>query len=856
MAENRFDPDNAVYYAMAVKKSKAYTDSAVANVKEKFEVVASYEDLPSVGDGKTIYLVPTGTNNVYEQYIYDVGSSSYVDIGSTTIDLDEYTTDEELNQRLAPIEEISQSFTVEDGKLCYVPSDDEVQAGDDGEDKPVALDETLQDLVDAVEEISNKVSSSVEATIREVVAEDVPSILAEELPDIVDDELGDVVEQKLPAEVASQISAPTTQAVNAYCAANFSEWSGALDSTLTNSSMAAPADKVGEIKSALSTRDIQENIVFNNVSEVIGKYAFIAYDGWIDSSLKIISFGSAKYIVIPVKSGDVVTKTYREDENFVIVKDFTFNPTLPYVFTLATGETGRRNGVTNLSLPEDAKYILLTVSNNLGTVYFNKSFTINGRDISKTIISSVEDLQEIVNSIKGYSYNLVRSNKKTTVVNNVTITYNGNGTFALSGTANANGGRQTKLTDVFGLSAGTYTISAACDSSPSLYVYVQKSSNDSEIANVSINNKKTFTINDDTNIYIGFNTTNGVTYGTDVKVQIEAGSEKTDFVAPITAVDSVARKNAKDITDIFNDYIEKKSSPYNFDKCLNTIVKHGYTWTQGVCCIGDKMIGFNESADDHTTDGTININSVFVLSNATTVHHNLGHCASADYNRYMDYMMIGNGSVSASVLPIMYLVKNASSWADSPTDIRYNGANVLTIDLSSIGGHGMVCCFGENETIAYVMTIDTSITIFKCLLGIGANDLTSIYPSNSFGTFISGCTDGEYNGTLHVLATYDGSDVTSEIQGLKYLNGFIIMPTDKTVNSTLTAFMSILELDDTENKVYIKDNYWVPVVGTDGAKVRTESEDMFIHDGCGYVMTVSNVNGSYVYRTHKFSLPL
>ena len=262
---NEYDVMNEFYYGAAIKKAKAYTDSEVSKVRNKFQVVASYEDLPAVGDANTIYLVPTGSDNIYEQYVYDADTSSYVDIGDTTIDLDEYTTDEELNTRLAPIEEITQSFTIEDGKLCYVPSAEEIQGGDDGEDKPVALNETLQDLVDAVEEISNKVSSSVEATIREVVAEDVPSILAEELPDIVDDELGDVVEQKLPAEVASQISAPTTQAVNAYCAANFSEWSGALDNTLTDSSMAAPADKVGEIKSALTQLDklVKMNSVFD-----------------------------------------------------------------------------------------------------------------------------------------------------------------------------------------------------------------------------------------------------------------------------------------------------------------------------------------------------------------------------------------------------------------------------------------------------------------------------------------------------------------------------------------------------------------------------------------------------------------
>lgn len=49
------------------------------------------------------------------------------------------------------------------------------------------------------------------------------------------------------------------QAVNAYCAANFSEWAGGLDSGLTQPLMAAPADKVGELKSALS--ELETNTV-------------------------------------------------------------------------------------------------------------------------------------------------------------------------------------------------------------------------------------------------------------------------------------------------------------------------------------------------------------------------------------------------------------------------------------------------------------------------------------------------------------------------------------------------------------------------------------------------------------------
>ena len=53
-------------------------------------------------------------------------------------------------------------------------------------------------------------------------------------------------------DVAGEVAEQLPDAVADYCDENFSEWSGALDSTLTDPLMAAPADKVGQIKSALT----------------------------------------------------------------------------------------------------------------------------------------------------------------------------------------------------------------------------------------------------------------------------------------------------------------------------------------------------------------------------------------------------------------------------------------------------------------------------------------------------------------------------------------------------------------------------------------------------------------------------
>ena len=56
------------------------------------------------------------------------------------------------------------------------------------------------------------------------------------------------VTEQLPSEVERQLP----EEVAEYCEENFSEWSGALDSGLTQPNMAAPASKVGELNNALT----------------------------------------------------------------------------------------------------------------------------------------------------------------------------------------------------------------------------------------------------------------------------------------------------------------------------------------------------------------------------------------------------------------------------------------------------------------------------------------------------------------------------------------------------------------------------------------------------------------------------
>ena len=64
-----------------------------------FQIVASYDDLPTTGENGIIYLVPNGEtgNNAYDEYIWIVsdGTGKYEKIGSTEVDLSDYYTKEQ-----------------------------------------------------------------------------------------------------------------------------------------------------------------------------------------------------------------------------------------------------------------------------------------------------------------------------------------------------------------------------------------------------------------------------------------------------------------------------------------------------------------------------------------------------------------------------------------------------------------------------------------------------------------------------------------------------------------------------------------------------------------------------------------
>ena len=280
-------------------------------------------------------------------------------------------------------------------------------------------------------------------------------------------------------------------------------------------------------------------------------------------------------------------------------------------------------------------------------------------------------------------------------------------------------------------------------------------------------------------------------------------------------------------------------------------------WSQGACLVGRKLVGFNASSDDHLTNGTARIyDADNNLTQIGSFGHNTGHASTADYCQRTDTMSVANGTYASGVIPTIYLVKNASAKIAAASDLLITDPDVIAFDVSNLTGQGVGACFGETDQFMYVMTLESASQydnyptkyIYKLLLGKGSNDMTSIFDSDNFGTFITGCGDNEYNGTAHLVASYS-LEVYGELQGLKYRNGYLYMSCDTNkLTNEKTPYLAKIKL--TEDAAELVDFYHIPNYSDTGNLLSAESEG-FVFDGAvGYVTVFPSGNPS---RTLRFN---
>lgn len=205
--------------------------------------------------------------------------------------------------------------------------------------------------------------------------------------------------------------------------------------------------------------------------------------------------------------------------------------------------------------------------------------------------------------------------------------------------------------------------------------------------------------------------------------------------------------------------------------------------SQGLAIVGDIITQFNPSVDDHSQNAYILRWQKDTFASISRMTHNLGHAATIDYNSEVDALVVGNGTSDTSVAPRMDIVLNAAEKIAAGGHLAYTSPDIIHIELKTsakeIGGSGLICCYGGNWREVFLATGQNAPRkIFRCLLGVGDQDFSDTSEQGNdvtrWGTFISGKTDAEYNGTLKVISTYTGKE-TEVYQGMCYRAGFIYL---------------------------------------------------------------------------------
>ena len=276
------------------------------------------------------------------------------------------------------------------------------------------------------------------------------------------------------------------------------------------------------------------------------------------------------------------------------------------------------------------------------------------------------------------------------------------------------------------------------------------------------------------------------------------------------------------------------------------------SWSQGACKVGNLLLGFNASSDDHSSNGTAYRYGIDDgLTEISGIYHNLGHCASADYRESLDTGLVSSGTYTQGSPESIFLIKNMRTKVENGIDLIIPNVDIIEIDLAALEGVSCGGCFGESNQIVYIIKVESATKydsktekyIYKAILGQGANDLSG--DTDGYGTFISGCDTSHYNGTLKIIDKHI-LNVYGELQGLKYRNGFLYMSMDTThFDGQKTPYFAKIDVNN-ETVQYFK----IPFYNVQtGAEVPAEAEG-FIFDGVnGYIPVV----GSNIHRVYKFN---
>ncbi|WP_225613702.1 BppU family phage baseplate upper protein [Enterococcus faecium] len=233
--------------------------------------------------------------------------------------------------------------------------------------------------------------------------------------------------------------------------------------------------------------------------------------------------------------------------------------------------------------------------------------------------------------------------------------------------------------------------------------------------------------------------------------------------------------------------------------------------SQGGCVVGNQLWLFEDAGATHKVEKRIWRLNANDLSDIDTIPHTMAHCNGVDF--IDGYLLVFNG---AATPPEINITKNVTE----ETASLYFGSSentqiVFKEGSKQLEGDGSAC-FGEDFNIVYYAGYAG---IYKILLGTGENDLSdkTVDKSDmsSWGTFISGRSIDEYNGTARILRTYTGPSLGQPqdmfFDGKLYiqrdystLNYSALTFNDDTYSYSVSERVEIDVRDENYNKMHIE----------------------------------------------------
>lgn len=228
----------------------------------------------------------------------------------------------------------------------------------------------------------------------------------------------------------------------------------------------------------------------------------------------------------------------------------------------------------------------------------------------------------------------------------------------------------------------------------------------------------------------------------------------------------------------FVNYTKENATPFKQLKSYNLLAMNYIHSLSSLTFIGDRLLAFTPSNDQHTTYAYLGVFRVdfdsLELTYEFSIRHNFGHANTVDYCEENDTLILGNGGGSGNTEPDqIYIIEDFS---DKLAAVNPNGNMNLynvakIIDLDDLGldwGKQVNVCWaggnnGANDQVIAFSNDGTTQTFRLVQLGKGSNDLGT-------GNILT-VGANEFNGTFKVLSTWTRPYDTTIANNDTQLNG-------------------------------------------------------------------------------------